>query len=149
MCICYRMRHTIAVVALVGAIGAAVWYFSPEQIQNVRLESSTTAAPSDDVKKAEVPPAGPNDHAMFGGTPGRNMVNLIDKDIPGNFKLEDVTYWKSQLGSRAYGGPTIANGRIFCGTNNENPRNKRDRGKPTDDDPDGPPVDKGIVMCFN
>ena len=56
--------------------------------------------------------------------------------------------WKAKLGSRAYGGPTIANGRIFCGTNNENPRNKRDRGKPTDDHPEGPAIDKGVVMCF-
>ena len=57
--------------------------------------------------------------------------------------------WKEPLGSRAYGGPIVAGGKVFVGTNNENPRNKRDRGKPTDDNPEGPPIDKGIVMCFD
>jgi outer membrane protein assembly factor BamB len=57
--------------------------------------------------------------------------------------------WKATLGSRAYGGPTVAGGKVFVGTNNENPRNKRDRGKPTADDPAGPPLDKGVLMCFD
>jgi outer membrane protein assembly factor BamB len=105
------------------------------------------------------PAAGKDDHAMFGGAPDRNFVNLAATGLSHEFpKSEDDekvrvlgnrVKWKEPLGSRAYGGPTVAAGKVFVGTNNENPRNKRDRGKATDDDPDGPPLDKGIVMCFD
>ncbi|MBY0527961.1 MAG: PQQ-binding-like beta-propeller repeat protein [Gemmataceae bacterium] len=76
--------------------------------------------------------------AMFGGTPNRNMVNLIDKNIPSEWDPKEKTNikWSSALGSRAYGGPTIAGGKIFVGTNNENPRDPKVKG------------DKGILMCF-
>src|SRR5439155_3847619 len=40
------------------------------------------------------------------------------------------------LGGHAYGGPVIAGGRIFVGTNNEEPRDRKVRG------------DKGVLMCF-
>jgi len=94
------------------------------------------------------PDAGKTDHPMWGGDLGRNLVNLTDKEIPGNFKIEEVTLWKAQIGSRGYGNTVVALGKVFCGTNNEHPRNNRDRGKPTEDDPDGPPLDKSILMCF-
>ena len=44
--------------------------------------------------------------------------------------------WAVELGSRSYGGPVMAGGRIFIGTNNENPRDPKIKG------------DKGVVMCF-
>src|SRR5262249_32859226 len=51
--------------------------------------------------------------------------------------------WTQKLGSRAYGGPVIAGGKVIVGTNNESPRNPRDT------DPKRKlPVDKGILMCF-
>ncbi len=90
----------------------------------------------------------PSDYPMFGGTPSRNLVNLIDKNIPGKFAIEDVLLWKVKLGSRAYGGPTIARGKIFVGTNNDNPRNMRDHSPPNVNDPMGRPIDRGILMCF-
>ncbi len=90
----------------------------------------------------------PSDYRMFGCTPARNMVNRVDKSVPGDFKKEDAL-WKFTLGSRTYGGPTIAFGKIFVGTNNENPRNGRDRRGPDNDDPRGQPLDKGILMCFD
>ena len=93
--------------------------------------------------------AGASDHVMFGGTPSRNMVNLIDKNISAKFTLADNLKWKSQVGSRAYGGPIIVAGKVLCGTNNENPRNPRDRGKAGPNSKEGPPIDKGVVMCFN
>ena len=89
-----------------------------------------------------------SDYPMFGGTPSRNLVNLTDKNIPGKFAIEDVLLWKVKLGSRTCGGPTIARGKIFVGTNNENPRNNRDRKKPDEDFPMGEPLDMGILMCF-
>jgi len=102
--------------------------------------------------------ASKGDHPMFGGTPDRNFVNLVDTGLSHEFpKAEDGdarvlgkrVKWKEPLGSKSYGGPIIAGGKIFVGTNNGNPRNKRDRGKPTDDNPDGSPLDKGILMCFD
>lgn len=110
----------------------------------------------DDPKAA---PAAPGEFTMFGGTPDRNFVNTTATGISHEFPKSDDdenirvlgnrVKWKAQLGSRAYGGPIVAGGKIFVGTNNENPRNKRDRGKATDDNPDGPPIDRGIVMCFD
>src|SRR5262245_6212466 len=88
--------------------------------------------------------AGPNDHTMFGGTTSRNMVNLTDKGVPEKIDPNgQEVIWKSALGSRAYGGPTIASGKVFVGTNNEQPRNKRDVDKA------GDPIDRGILMCFD
>jgi outer membrane protein assembly factor BamB len=111
---------------------------------------------------AEVPAsasASKGDHTMFGGTPERNFVNLhstgLSHEFPKSEEDEKVRVlgnrvkWKESLGSRAYGGPIVAGGKVFVGTNNENPRSKRDRGKATDDYPEGPPVDKGILMCFD
>lgn len=90
---------------------------------------------------------GPSDHTMFGGTPDRNMVNLKDKDIPDKFDSEKDALWKSELGSKAYGGPTVAGGRIYVGTNNARPRNPRDNKKTADGELE--PIDKGIVMVFD
>ena len=67
------------------------------------------------------------------GRAGRPKVHVLGNRVK----------WKATLGSRAYGGPIIAGGKVFVGTNNENPRNKRDRGKATDDDPDGPAARQG------
>jgi outer membrane protein assembly factor BamB len=78
---------------------------------------------------------------LFGGNLQRNMVNLVDKNVPTTWSVEKGQEknikWVADLGSRAYGGPVIAKGRIFVGTNNELPRNPAIKG------------DKGIVMCFD
>jgi outer membrane protein assembly factor BamB len=92
--------------------------------------------------------AGPSDHTMFGGTPSRNMVNTIDKGVPDKFDPEGaLLLWKAQLGSRSYGGPIVAGGKVFVGTNNERPRNKRDTQPVKDAGIE--PIDRGIVMCFD
>jgi outer membrane protein assembly factor BamB len=90
--------------------------------------------------------AGPSDHTMFGGTVARNMVNLIDKNVPDKIEPDGpATLWKAGLGSRAYGGPIISGGRVFVGTNNESavPHNKRDLDKA------GEPLDRGVLLCFD
>jgi outer membrane protein assembly factor BamB len=102
----------------------------------------------------------PNDHTMFGGTVTRNMVNRREKvekfpkEGPKWDEAEEVKkwtqewlIWQADLGSRAYGGPTIAGGKVFVGTNNERPRNNRDTLK----DKEGvtQPIDKGVLMCFD
>ena len=79
---------------------------------------------------------------MWGGTVQRNLVNLVEKDMPTEWTTDNKgkgknILWSAQLGSKAYGGPIVAGGKIFIGTNNQRPRDKLVRG------------DKGIMMCFN
>jgi len=92
---------------------------------------------------------GKSDHVTFGGTPDHNMVNLVDKNIVDKPDFNDAKLlkWKADLGSRAYGGPIIAAGKVFVGTNNERPRNPRDISK--NQDGDIAPIDKGIIMAFD
>ena len=78
---------------------------------------------------------------LFGGSMNRDMVNAVDKNVPTEWKVQEGDQknvkWSADLGSKAYGGPVIAGGKIFIGTNNENPRNPKITG------------DKGVVMCFD
>ncbi len=75
---------------------------------------------------------------LFAGNLQRNMVNTFEKNVPTKWDVEsgENIKWKATLGSRAYGGPVVAGGKVFVGTNNEGPRNPAIKG------------DKGIVMCF-
>src|SRR5262245_10060283 len=83
--------------------------------------------------EADVATAGGNHVlAMFGGTPARNMVNLADKEFPTEWEVPKKEgdagtniKWVAKLGSRAYA-LTIAGNKVFVGTNNAAPRNKRD-----------------------
>ncbi len=83
------------------------------------------------------------DWKMWGGSPGRNMVSR-ETGIPNSFEpgesepdseLIDLSTtknvkWVAKMGSQTYGNPTIANGRVYVGTNNdgrEDPRFPGDR----------------------
>jgi outer membrane protein assembly factor BamB len=107
--------------------------------------SSNSAAPAD------VPKASSEESwTMFGGSPARNMVSPTGKNLPvewtddkGNV-LPKVRKWAADLGSKAYGGPIIHGGKIFVGTNNQNPRDKKWIDAKT-----GKPIDLGIVMAFD
>ncbi|HWG42513.1 MAG TPA: PQQ-binding-like beta-propeller repeat protein [Gemmataceae bacterium] len=78
---------------------------------------------------------------LFGGSVSRDLVNLVEKDMPTKWearrskKAQNIK-WFEKLGDKAYGGPIIAGGKIFIGTNNQAPRDKTVKG------------DKGIIMCF-
>ena len=145
-----RLRSRLLLVA--GLAGTAIG-----------LAAVLAPAPSRTVAADNPPVIDPDpakgDHFMFGNGPDRNFANLepvelsvefpASPDDPQVHVLGNRVKWKQPLGSRAYGGPIIAGGKVYCGTNNENPRNKRDRGKATDDNPDGPPLDKSVLMCFD
>lgn len=79
------------------------------------------------------------DWPMFGGSPSRNMVNTVATHVPTQWqveeKLENIK-WVAKLGSRSYGGPVVAEGRVFIGTNNDVPRDPRIKGS------------KAVLMCF-
>ncbi len=85
----------------------------------------------------------------WGGDPTKNMIS-DDTGLPTEFgsgerigDTEDIDpatakncKWVIKLGSESYGTPTIANGKVIIGTNNESPRNPKIIG------------DRGVVMCF-
>jgi outer membrane protein assembly factor BamB len=77
------------------------------------------------------------DWPMWGGTAQRNMISAM-KNLPESWdvKAGKNIKWKVQIGSSSYGNPVVADGKIFLGTNNANPRNPEIEG------------DKGVLMCF-
>jgi len=91
------------------------------------------------------------DWPQWGGTDERNMISrekgLPDSFVPGDkdpqgtgIKMETTqnVKWVARLGGTAYGNPTVANGRVFVGTDDQtvdaDPRFKRTKG--------------GMVKCF-
>lgn len=107
----------------------------------VFLVGACSARVSSDEQEENAPKPGGADGAwpMLGGTIGRNMVST-QKSIPDDWNIqkgkEKNLKWTVKLGSMAYGGPVIAGGRIFVGTNNGSPRDPSIKG------------DKGVLMCF-
>jgi outer membrane protein assembly factor BamB len=81
-----------------------------------------------------------HDWPMFGGSPSRNLVNRVEKGMPVSWSVkpgeEKNVKWVAELGSRAFGGPVISDGKVFIGTNNGHPRDPENQG------------DRGILMCF-
>ncbi len=82
---------------------------------------------------------GAEDWPMFGGNASRNFANTQEKDIPGIFDVSsgENILWSAELGSKGYGGPVVGAGKVFVGTNNQNPRDPAIQG------------DKGVLMCFD
>ncbi len=77
------------------------------------------------------------ERAMWGGSPGRNMVS-DETGLPAEWDVEEGTNikWTAQLGSQTYGNPVILGGKVFVGTNNQAERNPKLKG------------DRGVVMAF-
>ncbi len=69
--------------------------------------------------------------ARFGKIEFKNATDEIDRAGVKNLK------WVAKLGSQSYGNVTVAGGRVFVGTNNENPRDPKHQG------------DRSILMCFD
>ena len=76
--------------------------------------------------------------AMFGNTPSRNMVSP-ETGVPESWdpRTGANILWTQPVGSQAYGGPVVANGKVYIGTNNEGVRNPAYEG------------DKGVLMAFD
>ncbi len=90
------------------------------------------------VQGDETPKPAGKDWIMFGGTPQRNFVNTVEKDILDTWNVAKGTNikWSANLGSKGYGGPVVGGGKVFVGANNDNPRDPNIKG------------DRGIMMCF-
>jgi outer membrane protein assembly factor BamB len=107
-----------------------------------RIESPGPVNQEEEEKKGQPGPAADGKSwPLFGGSPARNLVNLTDKNIPTEWDIDEKepknVLWSVDLGSKAYGGPIVSGGRIFIGTNNDNPRDPNVKG------------DKGVLMCFD
>jgi outer membrane protein assembly factor BamB len=93
-----------------------------------------------DAAQADVPKSESGAWPLFGGSLSRNLVNLADKDVPISWDVrkgqEKNVKWSVPLGSKAYGGPIVAGGKIYIGSNNQSPRDPSIKG------------DKGILLCF-
>jgi outer membrane protein assembly factor BamB len=77
------------------------------------------------------------DWPMWGGTPSRNMVSPM-KGLPASWDIKTGrnVKWVAELGSQSYGNPTVGNGVVVVGTNNELLRDPKQGG------------DRGVVMAF-
>jgi|GEM_PF-67321 len=83
---------------------------------------------------------GPGDWPQWGGSRQRNNTPS-DESTPTawNVKSGENIKWAVKLGSETYGNPSVANGKIFIGTNNGNGYLKR---YPSS-------VDLGVLLCFD
>ena len=68
--------------------------------------------------------------------PATNLPDHFTKGKSGDIKFKGTSdevdrsnvenlKWVAKLGSQSYGNVTVAHGRVFIGTNNENPRDPR------------------------
>ena len=78
------------------------------------------------------------DQAQWGQAWSRNMVSE-EKGLPDNFNVKTGSNvkWKTQIGTETYSTPIIAGGRVYIGTNNEEPRDSNHKS------------DSGVLMCFD
>lgn len=122
---------TMMVIALVGC--------GPSVKSKKTTEGNSGKTNKTIAGKEEKTQAVGSDWVMWGGTPSRNMVNLVEKNIPDSWDIKTGKNikWTAQLGSQTYGNPVIANGKVFIGTNNQAGRLPKVKG------------DKGVIMCFS
>lgn len=78
------------------------------------------------------------DQPQWGAAWHRNQVSN-EKHIPASFDRETGRNikWRTRLGTEAHSTPVIADGRVYIGTNNSEPRDPKHQG------------DRGVLMCFD
>ncbi len=140
-------RWLAAMVSIV-VIGVTVLLsgLARSKTEDQRASGVLNVAKTPDVEPAakEVK-SNPRDWPMYGGDNSRNLVNVHVKNLPSEWDVakKDNVKWVANLGSKAYGGPIVAGGKVFVGTNNQAPRDPKLR------KPNGEPIDHGIVMSFD
>ena len=78
------------------------------------------------------------DQPQWGQAWSRNLVSA-ERGLPDSFdpKTGRNIKWKVALGTETHSTPIIANGRVYIGTNNGEPRDAKHQG------------DRGVLMCFD
>ncbi len=77
------------------------------------------------------------DQPQWGQAWSRNMVSN-ERNLPVDFdpKTGRNVKWVAKLGDETHSTPVVANGRVYIGTNNNDPRDPKHQG------------DRGVLMCF-
>ena len=92
------------------------------------------------VSYAQPPTSQPirGDWPMWGGSPERNAVS-VERGIPHEWDLKTKRNikWVAPLGTYSYGGPVVAGGKVYVGTNNAGEFRPHSKG------------DKGCLLCFD
>src|SRR5437016_39311 len=103
------LRRCLAALVSIATIGGVV------------VLAAVAHRPAENPAPESQPDAKAYPWPMWGGALSRNMVNLRDHNVPIDWNIEKKTniLWAEDLGSKAYGGPVVADGKIFVGTNNE------------------------------
>ncbi|MEK7781315.1 MAG: PQQ-binding-like beta-propeller repeat protein, partial [Verrucomicrobiota bacterium] len=78
------------------------------------------------------------DQPQFGAAWSRNMVS-DERRLPETFNPQtgQNIKWVAKLGTQTHSTPVIANGRVYIGTNNDEPPDPKHQG------------DRGVFMCFD
>lgn len=78
------------------------------------------------------------DQPQYGQAWSRNMVSA-ERGLPERFdpKTGENVKWVAKLGSESHSTPVIADGRVFIGTNNDEPRDSKHQG------------DRGVLLCLD
>jgi RNA polymerase sigma factor (sigma-70 family) len=115
----------VVAVATAGTIAYWSWPSTPQVTDQVRQQPAPRVVPA-------LP-----DWPMWGRDASRNMVSQ-EKNPPAVWDVISGRNikWTAKLGSRSLGNPVVANGLIWVGTNNQNPRDPAMAG------------DASVLMCF-
>ena len=117
-----------AVISVAIAGGCEVLLDNEEKSKEAAAGKDTKDPPreapakkTDSKKDAKVAQSWP----MWGGQTSRNMANAFATGVPSSWDVSSGKNikWAAPLGSQSYGNPSIADGRVFVGTNNEGKRN--------------------------
>ncbi len=123
------MRRWLSIGVTAAVLGGALTYLAFQKSSDQSNKAQADAGKD-----------GSRDWPLYGGSVQRNLVNLNEKGLPTSWSVkegaEKNVKWSIPLGSKAYGGPIVAGGKIWIGTNNDVPRDPEVKG------------DKGILMCF-
>ncbi len=78
------------------------------------------------------------DQPQWGQAWNRNLVSA-ERGLPGSFdpKAGKNVRWTAKIGTHSYATPIIAGGRVYLGTNNEEPRDPKRTG------------DSGVLLCLD
>ncbi len=84
-----------------------------------------------------LPGAHAGDQPQWGAAWSRNLVSA-ERGLPDSFdpKSGRNVRWSVPVGHETHGTPIVAGGRVYLGTNNDEPRDPKHRG------------DRGVLMCF-
>ena len=129
-----RTERLMLIAALTGMVGLS-WVSPVPSADGAKFDPTAETYKVIGTMKVK-----PRDWPQWGGSHSRNNTPE-GTGIPTtwNVKTGKNIKWSAHLGSQTYGNPTVANGKIYVGTNNGSGYVKRYSSK----------VDLGVLLCFD